>query len=182
MRPALTVARAAGAQRGLRTYAGSRRNGLASGGPECECRQARHRPPVDLRCTSHIPGGRSRRNSVRREQAMAPAQPTLPPGPSRHAREPHPPRGAARIVVAADAVALGVPGRAVELVQRRALSPAGDQAAGLAAELSRMEPRAGPTWRCWGLASGTAMIAAVALTVGLLIWAATGSHPGVGLP
>ena len=87
-----------------------------------------------------------------------------------------------RIVVAADAVALGVPGRAVELVQRRALSPAGDQAAGLAAELSRMEPRAGPTWLRWGLASGTAMIAAVALTVGLLIWAATGSHPGVGLP
>jgi hypothetical protein len=50
------------------------------------------------------------------------------------------------------------------------------------ADLVRLEPRAASRWFRWNVASSLVTIAGLALIVALVIWAATGSHPGAGLP
>jgi hypothetical protein len=87
-----------------------------------------------------------------------------------------------RLAISADAFGFGVPARAVEVAQARGLSAAGDGAATALADLVRLEPRAASRWFRWNVASSLVTIAGLALIVALVIWAATGSHPGAGLP
>ena len=87
-----------------------------------------------------------------------------------------------RLAISADAFGFGVPARAVEVAQARGLSAAGDGAATALADLVRLEPQAASRWFRWNVASSLVTIAGLALIVALVIWAATGSHPGAGLP
>jgi len=87
-----------------------------------------------------------------------------------------------RLASSADTWGFGIPARVVEFVQSRTLSPAGDAAASVVAELSRLEPPTTRGWFSWGVGSGLAALAGVALTIALVIWAVTGSHAGLGLP
>ena len=85
-----------------------------------------------------------------------------------------------RLIRAADSLSFGFPGRAVVMAQTRVLAPASAWASSEAVELARLEPPRAHLR--WSLASSLVTVAAVALTVGLVIWAITGSHSGAGLP
>lgn len=85
-----------------------------------------------------------------------------------------------RLARAADAIGFGLPGRALALVQAKALVPASGAISSGAVELARAEPPRGGLR--WSLASSLVTVAALTLTVGLIIWAIAGSHSGMGLP
>jgi NADH:ubiquinone oxidoreductase subunit 5 (subunit L)/multisubunit Na+/H+ antiporter MnhA subunit len=87
-----------------------------------------------------------------------------------------------RLAISADVFGFGAPARGVEIAQSRALSPAGDAAAGAIADLVRLDPGVARSWFRWGLASSLVTVTGVALVVALVIWVVAAGHAGVGQP
>ena len=87
-----------------------------------------------------------------------------------------------RLAIFADTFGLGAPARVVEFSQSRVLEPAGDAAATVLGELAQLHQPLDQSWIRWGLKSGLATVAGLALMIAVVIWAVAGSHQGVGLP
>lgn len=87
-----------------------------------------------------------------------------------------------QLAISADSVGVGLPARALGVLESRALTPAGDAAAAGLSDLVRWDPATAAKRLTWSVAGSLGALAVVALTVALVIWAATGHGAGPGLP